>query len=104
MRLPSVPKLMSIGIDKPTAVAVRAFLAWIVCRQYDRHPKSEDWATLNRMLGGFGDEYTPQGHNRKSPAIHYINMGDTYATTLLYVRSRWVVGCWGDIVERGDYA
>jgi hypothetical protein len=54
-------------------------------------------------LGTFGVEYIPEGHNKRSPAIDYLNAGDTYETTLLYVRGRFSVGCWGDIVERGNY-
>lgn len=54
-------------------------------------------------LGTFGVEYIPQGHNRRSPEIEYLNAGDTYAATLLYVNGRFRVGCWGDIVERGNY-
>lgn len=30
----------------------------------------------------------------------YLNAGDTYAPTLLRVRGRYRVGCWGDIAER----
>ena len=50
-----------------------------------------------------GVEYIPHGHNAKSPAIEYCNSGDTYTTTLMFVNGRYRVGCWGDIVERGDY-
>ena len=53
--------------------------------------------------GTFGVERIAKGHNQRSPAIEYLNAGDTYATTLLYVRGRFRVGCWGDIVERGNY-
>ena len=54
-------------------------------------------------LGTFGVEYIPEGHNMRSPAIEYLNAGDTYTDTLLYVNGRFRVGCWGDIVERGNY-
>ena len=54
-------------------------------------------------LGTFGVEGIQQGHNRRSPAIDYLNAGDTYTTTLMYVRGRFVVGDWGSIVERGAY-
>jgi hypothetical protein len=56
------------------------------------------------QLGTFGVEYINKGSNRRSPAIDYLNTGDTYAVTLLYVNGRFRVGCWGDIVERGNYA
>jgi hypothetical protein len=50
-----------------------------------------------------GVERISKGRGAKSPAIEYCNTGDTYAATLLYVNGRYSVGCWGDIVERGDY-
>jgi hypothetical protein len=50
-----------------------------------------------------GVEYIPRGRGAKSPAIEYLNAGDTYTDTLLYIEGRYRVGCWGDIVERGDY-
>lgn len=51
-----------------------------------------------------GVEHIDRGRNSKSPAIDYVNCGDTYITTLMFVHGRgFVVGCWGDIVERGDY-
>jgi hypothetical protein len=58
---------------------------------------------IDEILGTHGVEYISRGHNAKSPAITYCNMGDTYDTTILYVRDRYRVGCWGDIVERGHY-
>lgn len=54
-------------------------------------------------VGTFGVEYVPEGNNSRSPAIDYLNSGDTYELTLLYVNGRFRVGCWGDIVERGNY-
>jgi hypothetical protein len=52
-----------------------------------------------------GVEYIEAGSNRKSPAIEYVNAGDTYSATLMYVSGRgYVVGDWGTIVERGNYS
>ncbi len=53
--------------------------------------------------GTFGVEHIGRGKNSRSPAIEYLNAGDTYATTVLFVRGQFRVGCWGDIVERGNY-
>jgi hypothetical protein len=50
-----------------------------------------------------GVEYIEQGSNDKSPSIEYVNAGDPYVPTLMWTRGRYVVGCWGDIVERGNY-
>ena len=54
-------------------------------------------------LGTFGVEHIDRGSNRRSPAIDYLNTGDTYGLTLLYVNGRFRVGTWGDIVERGNF-
>ena len=51
----------------------------------------------------FGVEYIRPGAGAKSPAIEYLNTGDTYTTTLLFIRGKYRVGNWGDIVERGNY-
>lgn len=54
-------------------------------------------------IGTFGVEHINAGTNAKSPAIDYLNTGDSYDLTLLYIRGRFRVGCWGYIVERGNY-
>lgn len=56
-----------------------------------------------RELGTFGVEYIQAGQGERSPAIDYLNAGDTYSDTVLYYNGRFQVGCWGDIVERGNY-
>lgn len=62
-----------------------------------------EMSIADEIMGTFGVEYIEHGRNAKSPVIEYCNAGDTYATTLLYVNGRYRVGCWGDIVERGNY-
>lgn len=54
-------------------------------------------------LGTFGVEYIPQGTDRRSPAIDYLNAGDAYELTVLYVNGQFRVGDWGYYVERGNY-
>ena len=58
---------------------------------------------IDAIIGGYGVEHIRAGRGARSPAIWYVNLGDTYETTILYVRGRFRVGCWGDIVERGNY-
>ena len=55
-------------------------------------------------LGTSGVEHIEAGSNHRSPAIDYLNTGDTYDLTIMFIRGRFRVGCWGDIVERGNYA
>ena len=49
------------------------------------------------MMDGNGVERIPG-----QPGLMYVNMGDTYDTTLIYdyKTNRFVVSSWGDIVER----
>lgn len=54
-------------------------------------------------LGTFGVEHIPRGRNRRSPAIDYLNAGDTYEITVLYVSGQFRAGDWGYYVERGRY-
>lgn len=58
---------------------------------------------IDRILRGFGVEWIEPGNNARSPGIDYVNMGDTYETTVLLIKGRFRIGCWGDIVERGNY-
>jgi hypothetical protein len=58
----------------------------------------------DKMLEGHGVEYieslTDTSRNREG--LSYVNMGDTYMTTLIYDhgKGRFLVTSWGDIVER----
>jgi hypothetical protein len=57
-------------------------------------------AALNELLEGHGVECVRENID-DSPAADYVNMGDTYNTTIIFchVRERFIVGCWGDYVE-----
>ena len=56
---------------------------------------------LNREIRGYGVETIEL---RTGAVVSYVNLGDTYATTLLLIRqgARWrfKVGSWGDLVEK----
>jgi hypothetical protein len=58
----------------------------------------------NQLLDGDGIEYIPseQDTMRSRAGLEFVNMGDTYDTTLIYDFStgRFYVGAWGDWVER----
>lgn len=119
MTTPSIKTLMTIGIDEQTAVVVRAVLQsasrnFILAvsdaasererRSYNPHSLTTlKLDAVDELIETHGVEYIPAGHNQKSPAISYCNAGDTYTTTLLHVNGSFRVGCWGDIVERGNY-
>ena len=73
---------------------------WCVqCHHTPRYQARVECA-VNEILEGHGTEAIfSDGH--VSPDAVYINMGDTYNTTLLYdcVRGRWLITCWGNWLE-----
>lgn len=115
MNKPSVKTLESAFPGK--GKAIRLILDSI--QAVDENPAVKEWVkqcygypkdyerrleALNDVMDGHGVEYVPAGRNKKSPAFHYVNMGDTYATTIIRLSGgRYIVSSWGDIVERGNY-
>ena len=102
-RYPSIKALMQIkDVTRADAKQIRAVMA---CPTLGVGPTRMQ--QIDSILRTCGVERIERGHGRKSPAIVYCNAGDTYAVTVLRVRTpdgrRFRVGCWGDIVERGNY-
>ena len=99
MNAPSVKSLMQIkDVTEADAQAIRAIMKG--------EPKVDGLTRMQRIdaiLHTHGVEYIPCGKGANSPSIRYCNAGDTYATTVLKIRGRFYVGCWGDWVERGRY-
>ncbi len=56
---------------------------------------------INELVDGYGVEPLGPVDTRYGPPYEYINMGDTYATTLIYDRDKdeLFIGDWGSIVE-----
>jgi hypothetical protein len=54
---------------------------------------------IDQILRTSGVEYLGE-HKRSGHNVYYCNAGDTYATTVLFIGPRLVVGCWGDLAER----
>jgi hypothetical protein len=80
-----------LGLRKSEAVELKALME-------DGYIKR----TLTRasvILDGCGVEYLVPNNNTQP--IAYVNMGDTYSTTLLFDhhKNRFVIGSWGDLVE-----
>jgi hypothetical protein len=118
--LPSVKTLK--GLSTARAVDIRKILeceshtemASLMDSLEIRHRLQAMWMSKNitfaRLMAAdvilqtSGVESIAAGRNRKSPAIWYCNAGDTYRQTLMYVDGKgYKVGCWGGIVERGNY-
>jgi len=95
---PSVQRMMDfLKISKEQASALKAMMD-------DGKSVSTILREADRLLNGHGVEYI-QSHAdtmRSQDGLSYVNMGDTYDTTLLYDHKtgRFSVGSWGDIVER----
>ena len=125
MRLPSI-KTIRDRIERPyrlpdgTAEAIRAILECknveAVCElsaaasrmfgacYYRPALQTVKLEAINDLMDAHGVEFIPAGNNKRSPSIEYVNVGETYRDTVLWTRGRYIVGCWGDIVERGNYA
>jgi hypothetical protein len=124
MNLPSVKTLKTIAgeraleLRKVLEITKRSELESLL--ETGNYPVTHNWyrSCLHPMAFGTaklsiadeiiprscGVEYIPAGRGVNSPAIEYCNTGDTYANTLMYVSGKgYRVGCWGDIVERGNY-
>jgi hypothetical protein len=52
----------------------------------------------------FGVEYMQKGKGRNSPAFMYLNSGDSYCSTIVFINGNFQISSWGDIVEGGNYA
>ena len=110
---PSVMTIARIpGITRDQAVSVRHAMyiydTWQRCQRPFSGPPSIATVSgvmqrIDEILQGYGVKYIPAGKGKRSPSITYVNMGDTYETTVMYVRGRFLIGAWGDIVERGNY-
>jgi hypothetical protein len=122
MKLPSIKTLKTIAPER--AQELRTILE-ITSRTaleavLDKYPVTLAWyrscyhpmtftvakmSVASEIMEQHGVEYIPAGRGRRSPAIEYVNTGDGYNTTLLYVSGKgYRVGDWASIVERGDYA
>jgi hypothetical protein len=101
MQLPTTKTLQRIkGVDIKKARELRKLLE-------SDTPYDEIMDKANEIIGGFGTEVI-WGDFTYWPEIEYVNMGDTYDTTLLMFRdwdsrsgvSGFRVCDWGTIVER----
>lgn len=101
---PSLKTLTRRGFTETESAEIRR----LIKRYETKYPFSRPrpvhtLESISSVIGGFGVETIPQGPNSRSPEIVYVNMGDTYDTTVMWVDGNFRVGCWGDIVERGNY-
>jgi len=99
--LPSVKTLSArLDCDSTIAGAVRHVLGM------NNRTDAEINGTLqsvSMLLHGYGVEYAPskQDTHGEGRGLEYVNMGDTYAMTIIYdcLHRSFVCAAWGDIIE-----
>lgn len=74
--------------------------ARIIERQRFPDLASAKMESLNHAAGFHGVECLGY-HKRQCRHVFYLNAGDPYAPTLIFIGDRMTVGCWGDLVESG---
>ena len=90
MNIPTV-KTMAVHFSKDKAVQLRkAFEGYV------NNGRKVGLREALDILDGYGIEYI----QHKDMSIAYVNMGDSYATTILRVNGKIRIGDWGSIVER----
>lgn len=98
MRLPSVNTLLKIADCTEDARKIRKIL-----EKYHNRPHTM-LSEVNNLIGAHGVEYIEPAEpsQYEDTGVYYINMGDTYITTLCYdsEKNRIIVSSWGDIVEK----
>lgn len=55
---------------------------------------------INYLIEGNGIELLGL-HKRSGELAYYVNSGDTYSTTIIFIGGRLTVGAWGDMIESG---
>lgn len=123
MRIPTAETIQRTGCDRKTALKIRRVLdgrldprkaseacdRWVRECYHEPSKHEQQLEAVNELLGGHGVEaldihesdYYADNGVRMCPMYSYVNMGDTYNTTILrdHKRHRWVVAAWGDVVE-----
>ncbi len=111
--MPAANKKNLLEFLRVTEVDAAAIAAAIKAAREDRaEPEvavDDALEVANKILKGHGIEAIRSGqylvdHYFRDIVALYVNMGDTYETTLLYEtdKDRFLVTSWGDWVERNE--
>ena len=88
IRGPSIDSLhKKLGITKSAATAIK--------RAMDEGKPKTALNLAEKAMCGFGVENLYPDY----PDFHYVNMGETYSTTLCYSGKAFHIGSWGDYVD-----
>lgn len=105
MNLPTVKHMLNFGFKHDEAVKIR--------ERMELYRKKHPWGNkrpthcmgdIDVIMNGNGVEEVAAGSNQKSPAFLYVNMGDTYDTTVLWINGKFVISNAGYFFERGSYS
>ena len=89
-------------VDQYAPVNERGDVSRELAETIKTHRRPNDaWAIMrkaNELLEGHGVEAIDGSYGAP---LYYVNMGDTYDTTLMYdaEEDEYLIGSWGDIVE-----
>lgn len=93
----SIKSLMQIkDVTEEDAKAIRAI--WHASWKSNTGGMTEARERIDAILRTSGVEWLGV-HKRAGKSVYYCNAGDTYATTVLFIGHRLIVGCWGDLAE-----
>ena len=95
LRYPTLKQIMDgIECDEDTAKAILSAL--------QTHGEDDEarLKLVDKIMDGCGVEGIGECDIRLGPPLLYVNMGDTYATTICLFRERFIVSDWGTIVEK----
>lgn len=98
MRYPSVKTIAKrLQLDVDQAMKIRKIM------EDDRQSMLVAFSELSTILGASGSEVI-EGRDGilSNDMVEYVNLGDPYYPTVMhdYKSSRWLIGAWGDVVER----
>lgn len=112
MNYPSIATIMTVGVDRDTAIKVRKVLKSTsvdaitetssaalkyVRACYHRPPlHMVKLYAIDALIETHGVE----GFQEKRLTVDYCNTGDSYAATICRVNGRYRVTSWGDLVEK----
>ena len=120
MRLPSIKTLEAHFQGKGTAL--RRVLEWHkgAAERFEKlYPQFKEWTDkchyyprrrncqlflLNLILEGHGIEEVQTSGTFGTPEMEYVNMGESYAATIIFDHGRntWFVEGWADWVEKAE--
>lgn len=92
----NIRKWQSYLLDN-TETDVQDFIKALLVARSGNNPPNQEMMKIDRLLETHGVEFAQSisGEN----CFMYCNAGDAYATTIIWYRNDFYIGCWADIVE-----